>query len=83
MSLGLSVSLQLKVFMIQILLNIVLAQRTKVSGDGNTQCTVQPTLDLSSLKDLKLNIPSFEEQKAIAAVLSSLDNKIDLLYRQK
>lgn len=49
---------------------------------GNTNDTVQPTLNLSSLKDLKLNVPSLEEQNAIAAVLSSLDDKIDLLHRQ-
>lgn len=49
---------------------------------GNTNDTVQPTLNLSSLKELKLNVPSFEEQKAIATVLSSLDDKIDLLHRQ-
>lgn len=49
---------------------------------GNTNDTVQPTLNLSSLKELLLNIPSFSEQKAIASVLSSLDDKIDLLHRQ-
>jgi type I restriction enzyme S subunit len=49
---------------------------------GNTNDTVQPTLNLSSLKELVLNIPSLPEQKAIAAVLSSLDDKIDLLHRQ-
>ena len=50
---------------------------------GNTNDTVQPTLNLSSLKELKFRIPSSKhEQKAIAAVLSSLDDKIDLLHRQ-
>lgn len=49
---------------------------------GNTNDTVQPTLNLSSLKSLVLSIPSLPEQKAIAAVLSSLDDKIDLLHRQ-
>jgi restriction endonuclease S subunit len=49
---------------------------------GNTNDTVQPTLNLSSLKALKLSIPPLPEQKAIAAVLSSLDDKIDLLHRQ-
>lgn len=49
---------------------------------GNTNDTVQPTLNLSSLKTLKFNIPSFSEQSAIASVLSSLDDKIDLLHRQ-
>jgi len=49
---------------------------------GNTNDTVQPTLNLSSLKELKLRIPSKQEQKAIATVLSSLDDKLDLLHRQ-
>lgn len=37
---------------------------------------------LTSLKSVSLNLPSIEEQKAIASVLSSLDDKIDLLHRQ-
>lgn len=49
---------------------------------GNTNDTVQPTLNLSSLKGLKLQIPPLPEQTAIASVLSSLDDKIDLLHRQ-
>lgn len=49
---------------------------------GNTNDTVQPTLNLSSLKALQLTIPSLAEQKSIASVLSSLDDKIDLLHRQ-
>lgn len=49
---------------------------------GNTNDTVQPTLNLSSLKSLKLTLPSLPEQKSIASVLSSLDDKIDLLHRQ-
>jgi type I restriction enzyme S subunit len=49
---------------------------------GNTNDTVQPTLNLASLKALKFQIPTFPEQTAIASVLSSLDNKIDLLNRQ-
>lgn len=49
---------------------------------GNTNDTVQPTLNLSSLKALKFNIPIYSEQTAIASVLSGLDDKIDLLHRQ-
>ena len=49
---------------------------------GNTNDTVQPTLNLSLLKTLKFLIPPLPEQTAIAEVLSSLDDKIDLLHRQ-
>jgi len=37
---------------------------------------------LTSLKSVSLKLPPLPEQKAIAAVLSSLDDKIDLLHRQ-
>ncbi|MGH8559317.1 MAG: restriction endonuclease subunit S [Methylococcales bacterium] len=37
---------------------------------------------LTSLKEIEVPSPSLSEQKAIAAVLSSLDDKIDLLHRQ-
>jgi type I restriction enzyme S subunit len=49
---------------------------------GNTNDTVQPTLNLSSLKSLKFLLPPLPEQRAIASILSSLDDKIDLLHRQ-
>ena len=34
------------------------------------------------MKEVEVSIPSLPEQKAIASVLSSLDDKIDLLHRQ-
>ena len=37
---------------------------------------------LTSLKEIQVPVPKIEEQKAIASVLSSLDDKIDLLHRQ-
>jgi len=49
---------------------------------GNTNDTVQPTLNLGSLKEIKFSLPPLPEQTAIASVLSSLDDKIDLLHRQ-
>lgn len=49
---------------------------------GNTNDTVQPTLNLSLLKELYFTLPSLSEQTAIANILSSLDDKIELLHRQ-
>ncbi len=37
---------------------------------------------LTSLKEIKVHVPPPPEQKAIATMLSSLDDKIDLLHRQ-
>lgn len=45
--------------------------------------TSQPYLTLGTLRELPILIPeSSEEQKAIISVLSSIDDKIDLLHRQ-
>lgn len=41
-----------------------------------------PLINLSVLKSLPVPIPSLPEQRAIASMLSSLDDKIDLLHRQ-
>lgn len=41
-----------------------------------------PSINTQILKDVKVSYPSIQEQKAIASVLSSLDDKIDLLHRQ-
>ncbi|MGR8978501.1 MAG: restriction endonuclease subunit S [Gammaproteobacteria bacterium] len=49
---------------------------------GNAVGTTMPNLNSSILKRLPITLPSIAEQKAIAAVLSSLDDKIDLLHRQ-
>jgi len=42
----------------------------------------RPSLNTQLLEELDIIIPPFPEQKAIALVLSSLDDKIDLLHRQ-
>ncbi len=47
----------------------------------NTGSSV-PLINLSVLKSLPIPVPPLTEQKAIATVLSSLDDKIDLLQRQ-
>lgn len=41
-----------------------------------------PSINTDILKSIPVSYPSLCEQKAIAAVLSSLDDKIDLLHRQ-
>lgn len=41
-----------------------------------------PTLNRNHIHELHIKIPPLPEQKAIAGVLSSLDDKIDLLHRQ-
>ena len=41
-----------------------------------------PSLKPSDIENLDISLPLLEEQKAIAEVLSSLDDKIDLLHRQ-
>ncbi|MCB4747554.1 MAG: restriction endonuclease subunit S [Sulfurovum sp.] len=44
--------------------------------------SAQRALTIQGIKNLVIQIPPLKEQKAIAEVLSSLDNKIDLLHRQ-
>ena len=46
------------------------------SGSAQSQITI------NDLKQVYVSLPPLAEQKAIAAVLSSLDDKIDLLHRQ-
>lgn len=43
---------------------------------------VQPSIKVPHLLDMHISLPPLPEQKAIAAILSSLDDKIDLLHRQ-
>lgn len=59
-----------------------------ISADGQDEIysrnvgSTQPKLPLYNIKDIPICLPPLPEQKAIAAVLSSLDDKIDLLHRQ-
>jgi len=41
-----------------------------------------PTLNRNHIHEIQILLPPLPEQRAIAAVLSSLDDKIDLLHRQ-
>lgn len=40
------------------------------------------TITRDTFKEIKISLPPISEQKAIASVLSSIDDKIDLLHRQ-
>jgi len=44
--------------------------------------SVQQVINLKELRTVKVPLPPLPEQRAIAKVLSSLDDKIDLLHRQ-
>jgi type I restriction enzyme S subunit len=44
--------------------------------------SAQKALTIIGLKGLEVSFPSLPEQKTIASILSSLDDKIDLLHRQ-
>ncbi len=44
--------------------------------------STQSALTIKGLRSMTINSPPLPEQKAIASVLSSLDDKIDLLHRQ-
>ena len=47
-----------------------------------TSGSAQPQLPIRDLKEMSFLHPPLPEQRAIASVLSSLDDKIDLLHRQ-
>lgn len=49
---------------------------------GNAVGTTMPNLNSNILRKLPLRLPPLPEQRAIADILSSLDDKIDLLQRQ-
>ena len=49
---------------------------------NNAVGTTMPNLNSSILQQVPLSLPSLEEQKQIASILSSLDDKIDLLNRE-
>jgi type I restriction enzyme S subunit len=59
-----------------------------ISSIGNEEIKVrivgstQPKLPLYNIRDIPILLPSLPEQRAIASLLSSFDDKIDLLYRE-
>jgi len=44
--------------------------------------SAQPNINFQEISSIEIKLPPLPEQKAIAEVLSSLDDKIDLLHRQ-
>lgn len=54
----------------------------KFEIESSVAGSTQPTISLKSIKNFNVPCPPLPEQKAIASVLSSLDDKIDLLHRQ-
>jgi type I restriction enzyme S subunit len=50
--------------------------------EGIATGTTIPNVPLKGIREYPFKIPPFSEQTAIASVLSSLDDKIDLLHRQ-
>jgi type I restriction enzyme S subunit len=50
--------------------------------DINKSGSSQPYIALGSLRELPILIPPLNEKTAIVSILSSLDDKIDLLHRQ-
>ena len=50
----------------------------QANGTGTTFSEISGSV----VKQLQISLPPLEEQRAIASVLSSLDDKIDLLHRQ-
>ncbi|HKK43570.1 MAG TPA: restriction endonuclease subunit S [Bacteroidales bacterium] len=57
--------------------------RTTVSGFKQiAHGGVFDTITRDTFKDIDILLPTLEEQRSIASILSSLDDKIDLLHRQ-
>lgn len=50
--------------------------------DSTQNSTTMPAITFAQVSDLDILLPSIETQKVIAAILTSLDDKIDLLRRE-
>ncbi len=56
--------------------------QAKEEINARTTGSTQRTISLKSIKELEINLPPLQEQKAIASILSSFDEKIELLKEQ-
>jgi len=65
-------------FLLYYLVNPLIKHELKVRSKGS----VVAHLNMKDIRAFQVSLPSLSEQKAIASVLSSLDDKIDLLQRQ-
>lgn len=65
-------------FLYYILCNPEFTEYTVLTSKG----AKMPRGDKDAIKDFELQLPPLPEQKVIASVLSSLDDKIDLLHQQ-
>lgn len=57
-------------------------QLTLINYENLNVGSAVPSLTVSVINEINVTLPPLSEQKAIAGVLSSLDDKIDLLHRQ-
>ena len=67
-------------FVYYFLISDEIVETLDVIADGST--SAYPSLKPSDIEYLDIILPPLPEQSAIASVLSSLDDKIDLLHRQ-
>ena len=57
-------------------------QLTLVDFENLNVGSAVPSLTIPIINDIDISLPSLSEQKRIASILSSLDDKIDLLHRE-
>lgn len=63
--------------------NLIQKQTTEyLHSIAEASTSAYPSLKPSDIKALEISLPPLPEQKAIASILSSLDDKIELLHRQ-
>ena len=67
-------------FIYNVLTSNDIVEKLDKIAEGTT--TAYPSLKPSDIENLKIKLPPLPEQKAIAEVLSSLDDKIELLHEQ-
>lgn len=64
-------------------ISLYLSQQSMIDYISNMSGqSAQPNVNFEEIKSIKILLPPLPEQRAIASILSSLDDKIDLLHRQ-